>query len=167
MSKWFFLFFSTVLISGCAHQNREERQCRHEACQHKAQPGSKPPGANNPQMGVQSPAEAQVGARFDIMGSPHLTLEQKNQFMRVMNETQSQVTVIKQKEGELKAELFKSLASGQYDRKAMNRFKKNLRKLEDEKMNLMFSSLDQVKVILGDKIKDSPDLFDQFHNMLL
>jgi hypothetical protein len=144
---------SLLNLVGCAHPKHGPRD-HHQ-----------PPGACEPRP--QNPSEAQVGARFDIMGSPNLTIEQKNKFIQVMNETQTQVTSIKQREGDIKAHLFRSLATGKYDRKTVDSAKKQLRKLEDEKMNLMFLSLDRVREILGEKVPVTPDMIEEFQRRML
>ncbi len=146
---YFFSALATLTLSACSSSPK------HETTQ------QEPPSAR-----VESTSEAAQIGRFDIMTSPDLTAEQKTRFMKVMNETQTKVAIIKKEESDVKVLLFRSLAKGQYNRHEVNRYKTQLKKLEDKKMNLMFTSLDQVKDILESAQKHNPDFFDQFRSRM-
>lgn len=112
-------------------------------------------------------AQAVMAGRLDILTSAGLTEEQKMQFMSLMNDTHLKVAKIKQKEGEIKSTLFRSLAEGIYNQKLAESSKLELRKLEKEKMRIMFSSLDKARSILGTSIRLDPDIFRGYHDGVL
>lgn len=98
---------------------------------------------------VESTPQAASAGRFAVRFSDKLTEPQKIKFLDVMNKTEAQVESIKSQEGKLKASLFQSLAEGRYDKKEIAVYKKRLRKLENEKFDLMLDSLNQVQGIIG------------------
>lgn len=142
-----------ILLLGCSSQSKMESM------------PMKPMHCEDNSSGAM--AQAAMAGRMDIMTSSGLTEDQKSQFMQVMNDTHEKVRKIKQKEGEIKAGLFRSLAEGVYDKHLVKTSKAELQKLEKEKMNLMYSSLDRVKLILGDNKKLDPEIFRGFHDHLL
>jgi hypothetical protein len=142
-----YLFLAGGTLLGCA--SAAEKRVDQEVAQ---------------QSYVESTQQAASGGRFAIRFSDKLTEPQKIKFLDVMNKTEMQVESIKSQEGKLKSALFQSLAEGRYDRNEMAVYKKRLRKLENQKFDLMLDSLDQVQGILG-KDRDANlnmELMDMF-----
>jgi len=139
-----------LFVAACANSPKQEQA---------AQPTTPASGPKPESM-----SEATANGRWDIMSSPHLTLEQKTKIMQLMNQTQEKVASLRQTQSDLKAALFRSLSEGKYDKKKMNSFKRQMKKIEGEKMDLMFSNLDQIRLILGDMTDENQQLFRDFNN---
>lgn len=101
------------------------------------------------QAAIESPNQAAHAGRFAIRASDKLTEEQKTKFLNLMNKTESQVNEIRMKEGQLKAALFQDLAEGKYNQREIQIVKNRLRKLEIQKLELMFDSIEEIRVLLG------------------
>lgn len=90
---------------------------------------------------VESPVQAMERGRLQILSSEKLTHEQKIKFLDLIDKTDVDLSEIKKKEGPLKAALFQSFAEGKHDPKELALYFYNIKKLETQKLDLMFSSL--------------------------
>lgn len=93
------------------------------------------------QGNVESPARAVKHGRVEMLESDKLTEEQKTKFINLFEQTENDLSKIRKEEGPLKAALFQTLSKGSYDPKEMSVYFYKMKKLEDQKMELMFSSL--------------------------
>lgn len=123
---------SMILLSACAHQAEKVVDKKAAA-----------------QGAVESPAEATRMGRQKILESNKLTDEQKMKLLDLFDKTDVQLAEIKEKQGPLKASLFQSLSEGQYDPKELTVYFQKIRKYENQKMDLMFSSLLEAGGILN------------------
>lgn len=112
------------------------------------------------QSAIQSPNQAAYSGRFAVRVSEKLSGDQKVKFLEIMDQTQAKVNDIRAQEGQLKAAMFQSLSEGNFNDSEMNVFKKKLKKLEGQKLDLMFSSLDDVRKLLKGNPEIAPDLKD-------
>ncbi|MGE4133002.1 MAG: hypothetical protein AB7F86_15275 [Bdellovibrionales bacterium] len=122
--------------------------------------------AAHAQVGTESPTHAAASGRQAIMHSDKLTSEQKTKFLDLMDKTQAETKWIKEQEGRLKAALFEDLTAGKYEAKEISAYKSKLKGLEQKKLDLMFSSLDKVRSILG-KDEVDPNLFNYYRESLM
>lgn len=99
-----------------------------------------------------------------IEESANLTEEQKNKIRALIKKTQAEVQEIKIETNKLKATLIKSFSDGTYKAEDIRILKKRLTKLEERKMDTMFSNLDEVQKILGYKPK-SRDIEHELRNL--
>ncbi len=109
------------------------------------------------QKQIESPNQAVASGRFAIKQSTRLTELEKTRFFEVMDRTQASVAEIKKKEGQLMAALFQSLAERKYDPREIHVYRTKLRKLEDEKLNLMFTSLEEIRHLFGKEQQENLD----------
>lgn len=106
------------------------------------------------QKDIHTTAQAATTGRLEIMTSSKLTNEQKEKFMNLMGETQKKTLTLREQSAKLKAALFEQLTQGKYDHKEVSVYKSKIQKIESEKMDLMFASLDEVRKILGVSLRD-------------
>lgn len=104
------------------------------------------------------PGEIAEKGRKAIMESKSLSADQKEKMMTLMNNTHAEILNIKQETGKLKAVLFKDLMAGQSTNAEVKEIKKRITKLEQQKMNLMFSSLDEAQKIIGKSSASSEEM---------
>ncbi len=101
------------------------------------------------QVGTETPTHAAAAGRMAILKSSALTEEQKEKFTQIMDKAQLNTMTIREEQGQLKAALFKDLASGNFNHKEVATYKSKLQTLEKRKLDLMFKSLDEVRSVLG------------------
>ncbi|PWU21957.1 MAG: hypothetical protein C5B49_01805 [Bdellovibrio sp.] len=118
----------------------------------------------NMQIGVSSPKQAANVGRLAIERSEKLTPAQKEKFIAILNKTQTETLAIKEQEGQLKSALFQDLASAKYDDQMVRVYKSKLQDLEKKKLDLMFSSLDQVRDLLHAEKVDHDEVMRLFRN---
>jgi Spy/CpxP family protein refolding chaperone len=123
-----------ALLVGCATPTAAEKQVQQNVSEQKS---------------IESTAQAAGSGRFAIHQSTKLTEDQKIRLLALMDRAELNIADIRKKEGQLKAALFQELAEGHYDRKEIAVYKSKLKKLEAEKMDLMFSNLEESRKILG------------------
>lgn len=107
------------------------------------------------------PGEIAEKGRKAIMESKSLSNDQKEKMMTLMNKTHADILFLKQETGKLKAVLFKDLMSGKSTKAEIKEIKKRISALEQQKMDLMFNSLDEAQKIIG-KTEASMQEFQNF-----
>jgi Spy/CpxP family protein refolding chaperone len=146
MKKIFFTLLLSSLALGCA--SSAEKEVETQVSQEKP---------------ATAPGEVAGRGRDAIMNSKSLNEEQKKKIVDLMAKVQVENNTLKEETTKLKMTLFKSIAEGGYKAEQVNVMKSKLQKLENKKMDLMFSSLDQVKDILGvpdkNKQQDYSDIY--------
>lgn len=116
-------------------------------------------------------AQAAESGQVAITNSPKLSPEQKEKMLALMNRTKVEMAVIRKDEAQIKASLFKYLATGSYEDREIAAYKLKLLKMENKKMQLMFANIKETRKILGKEAQFNPDLleFDRLnaeHNQL-
>ena len=81
--------------------------------------------------------------------SDKLTIEQKNKFMKLHSSIIRDVANINNKIRKEKVVLFKSIISEDYNDRKVRVLKKSIKKLHQQKFDLMMDALDQTKDIIG------------------
>lgn len=142
------LILSSTLLGGCATQAKKEKEMDQKVTQ---------------EVSVGLPGEAAAGGIDAIENSQSLTTAQKEKIRALMKSTQAEVQNLRIETNKLKATLFKSFANGTYAAEDVSILKKRLTKLEEKKMDAMFSSLDQVQKILGYSPRKPIDF--EIHNL--
>lgn len=104
--------------------------------------------------------EAVASGREAIFKSSNLSAEQKTKMLSLMNKTRSEMAVIQRNEAQAKSSLFKYLAAGKYENREISTYRSKLKKLENQKMNLMFSNLKYTREILGKGTVFDPEWID-------
>lgn len=98
-----------------------------------------------------------------IMTSKSLNDEQKKQLMSLHGDMARETFKIQEETGKLKAVLFETITTKPFDRSKVNSLKKKIVALNDKKMKNMFSALDKVQTIIGDKTDtDIQDFYRPF-----
>lgn len=104
--------------------------------------------------------EAVASGREAIMNSSYLSAQQKTKMLSLMDKTQSEMAVLRQNEAQTKSSLFKYLAAGKFEDLEISTYRSKLEKLENQKMNLMFSNLKETRKILGKGTEFDPEWMD-------
>ena len=104
--------------------------------------------------------EAAVSGREAIKNSSDLSPEQKAKMLLLMDKMQSEMAILRQNEAQTKSSLFKYLAEGKFENPEIWTYRSKLQKLENQKMNLMFSNLKETRKILGKGAKFDPEWMD-------
>jgi Spy/CpxP family protein refolding chaperone len=143
-TKLTFLAIGLLALAGCA--STAEKNVNAEVKQ---------------QEGIHTTAQAATTGRMEIMASDKLTKEQKDKFMELMGKTQAKTVSLREESAKLKAALFEQLTQAKYDHKEISVYKSKIQKVEKQKMDLMFNSLDEVRKILGASAKD-PDVLKMY-----
>ena len=94
------------------------------------------------------------------MKSSNLSVPQKEKMLALIGKTQSEMTFIRQNEAQTKSSLFKYLATGNFENREISTYRSKLEKLENQKMDLMFSNLKETRKILGKTAKFDPEWMD-------
>ena len=105
-------------------------------------------------------AQAAVSGRKAIETSDKLSVEQKQKMLSLMDQTQVEMATIRKNEAQVKASLFKYLAAGNFENREISAYRHKLKKIEDKKMDLMFSNIKETRKILGKDIMTDPDMMD-------
>ncbi len=140
--KDFKLLYSTIVLAGvlgCATQ--AEKQVETDISH---------------QPAISTPQQAAEEGRATILHSANLTEEQKLKILGIIDLTKEKTKDIKAQQAKVLSSLMQSLSKGSYVDKEMNVYKSKLQKLENEKMKLMFSSLKEVKMIIGSENEIDP-----------
>lgn len=164
MKNGILVFVAIVALAGCGHF-RDKKDCT-GACgmktdkpAHMHQHGMMAPGAGG------GPAVVGVDA---FINSPDLTAAQKEQLKAIYGRTFAQARVYQAELAEMKTKLFQTLASRDYKSKDITNMKKEITKLDQKRLDLMFGALSEVQGIVGygaDKEKIYKHLrdYDLFH----
>lgn len=102
--------------------------------------------------------QAVDAGREAIALSKNLTFEQKEKMLTLMEDTRTQVESIRQNESQVKSSLFKYIATGEFGDREIRVYRKKLIDFENQKLNVMFSSLKETRKILGKDIQLNPDI---------
>lgn len=115
-----------------------------------------------------TPGETAAKGRDAILQSKYLTEAQKTKILGIMTNTQVKSVALREETARLKAVLFETLGEKNYKADQVAVIKSRLKKIENEKMDLMFSSLDQVKEVLGvsDDEHRNAELRRVYHDLL-
>lgn len=81
--------------------------------------------------------------------SANLTADEKSKLAVIHNNTGRDAMRIKTEIGKAKMELFGELAKAKYDKKKVDSLKRAIVKLDSERLDKMFSSLEEVEKVLG------------------
>lgn len=139
------LLYSTIILAGvlgCATQ--VEKQIEKDISQ---------------QPSVSTPQQAAEDGRTSILHSANLTEDQKMKIVGIIDITKEKTKDIKEQQAKIISALMQSLSKGSYVDKEMSVYKSKLQKLENEKMKLMFSSLKEVKMIIGPNNEIDPTFY--------
>lgn len=105
-------------------------------------------------------AQAAESGRVAITKSPQLSPEQKEKMMALMDRTKAEMASIRKDEAQVKASLFKYLATGAFNEREIATYKSKLVKMENKKMQLMFANIKETRKILGKEVQFNPDLLE-------
>jgi Spy/CpxP family protein refolding chaperone len=101
-----------------------------------------------------------------IMNSKNLTDEQKQKIVGIMARVRAENLALKEESTKLKIAFFQTLGEKDYKADQVAVIKRRLQKLQNKKMDLMFSSLEEVQGVLGVKSeKDRRDMDQIFRAM--
>lgn len=109
------------------------------------------------QQNVSTTAQASDSGRQAIVNSDKLSSEQKQALLLLMGQAQAEMANFRKTEAQIKSSLFKYLASGSFEESEISTYRKKLKDLEDQKMDLMFKNVKETRKILGKEMKFDPD----------
>lgn len=96
-----------------------------------------------------APGDLAARGHEAFLKTPGLTDAQRIKLSEVMGKTYAQAEKIKMEIGKSKLVLFKTITSPDYNQKDVNILKKKISKLDKDRLELMFKSLDEVQKIIG------------------
>jgi hypothetical protein len=129
-----FVFVSTAIFSGCSTTSTKVNQDLDSRLQ------AMPDISSYEQLGND--------ARQEIKDSG-LSADKKAQLPQVQRTTQDKSTELRSQSYKLRALLIQDLASKQYDGDEVEAIKARLKKIEDQRLQLIYTAADQINTILG------------------
>ncbi len=112
------------------------------------------------QQTATTPAQAEESGRDAIINSTNLTQEQKEKMLTMMDRAHAELASIRKNESQVRSSLVKYLASGQYEIREISTYRKKLQKIENKRLDLIFSNLKESRKILGKESLHNPNLID-------
>jgi outer membrane murein-binding lipoprotein Lpp len=131
--KVIILVLSSLVIGGCSSETKKTDLDQ----QVKAQPV-----AATPEQIAQQAAET-------FSSAPGLTPEQKQKLMVIYSKTYGEAIAIRSEIGQSKSLLFKKIASAHYKSAEVSQLKKQITKLDEKRLGLMFRSLEEIQAVVG------------------
>ncbi len=102
---------------------------------------------------IQTPEELRKTTRNIIATSENLSEGQKNDFLKLHESVISEVRKINNESRKLKAVMFNHLANESYDNGKVREIEKQLKKLNNKKIDIMFKAMSDARKILGVEFK--------------
>ncbi len=131
------ILFSTLLIAGCSSSEKKEIAAEKSLVKD-----------------VHSQEDLIEKTRAILDKSPHLSQEQKDQFIDLHSTIVSKVQEKNQEIRALKILLFKEMTDKNYNRKKINLITKEIKSAYNDKLDIMLKSMSKVQKILGVKGKE-------------
>ena len=135
ISKWsrMSILVGAVALQGCAHSAQEKRL----------------DAKVSQETEVNSKADLQAEASDLIESAPTLSADQRSRLRELRDSTRARLDDLSSNSLKLRAVLIKDLISTQYDEREVELIKSKIRKLENERINTIFGSVEKANKILG------------------
>ena len=104
---------------------------------------------------IKSPSELSQNIDAIINQAQNLTSEQKSKLIQIHEANKAKLQALNQQSLELRELLVKSITDPNYKDNQVNGVKKRLKKVEQQKLAMIFSSIDDANVILGHRSADN------------
>lgn len=98
---------------------------------------------------VHSPSTLSAETVDTIQNSKDLSADQKAQLATLRTETRAKMEAYRQESLKLQSVLVKDVVSPNYDISEVNLIKSRLRKVENDRVNLIFDTVDKANTIMG------------------
>ena len=135
ISKWsrMSIVVGAVALQGCAHSAQEKRL----------------DSKVSQETEVNSRADLQTETTDLIDSAATLSADQKGKLRELRDSTRARLDDLSSNSLKLRAVLIKDLISPQYDEREVELIKSKIKKLENERINTIFGSVEQANKILG------------------
>jgi hypothetical protein len=110
---------------------------------------------------IQSNAELTSQANDTIKNSPNLNDEQKSKLMALRAEMTTQSNALRDESFKLRSVLIKDLISKDEHVNEVKLIKARLRKIEDQRLDVLFGAIDQANIILGKYAAEHQKMLEQ------
>lgn len=116
----------------------------------------------NMQTSVHSRADLRQAANESIAASPKLTPMQKRMLTDLRISISNQSDEVDQQALNLKSQLLKDIMAEKYDVTEVRLIKDQMRALEDKRINIIFSAIDQSNEIIGRDLPKNQHMMREF-----
>jgi uncharacterized protein YcfL len=116
----------------------------------------------NMQTSVHSRADLRQAANESIAASPQLTPVQKQMLTDLRISISNQSDEVDQQALNLKSQLLKDIMAEKYDVTEVRLIKDQMRALEDKRINMIFSAIDQSNEIIGRDLPKNQHMMREF-----
>lgn len=144
--KTVLLLALVLLFVSCSHSKHKEVKAQVEQSQ------------------VKDPAALTVTIDEAIESSPNLTKEQKEELHKIIAANKSTAVALNEESFKLRGVMIKELLSGNMDPKKIKILKKDIRKVENDKLKNTFATVEKISALVG-KNKDRMDFSLPLMNM--
>lgn len=107
-------------------------------------------------------AELNQRAETVIKTSPELNEDQRTKLMDLHNKTLTKSTSLREESLKLRDILLTDLTSQDYNAREVSLIKTRLKKIEDERLSLLFKAVDDANTILGHKVSSNKRILEVF-----
>ena len=94
-------------------------------------------------------AEMRIEARSAIDSAPNLTPNQRSQLKSLGAATSQQMTELRDQSLKLRAILVQDIVSANYNPREVNQIKQRIKRVEDQRLSVMFSAIDSANEMIG------------------
>lgn len=144
--KLLLLSIGVIALQACAH-NKTEKQIEAKTAE---------------ETHIRNRTDLHNEVHAQIESSSTLTSDQKTKLHALSESTRASVDELTSKSLKLRSVLLKDVIDSKYNAKEVSKIKKDIKRVEAEKLSVIFAAVDQANAILGRSANDNQHLIRNF-----